>query len=138
MTVFDSEGAFYEVFLPYLDRLVEDENIKPKFLSAGTAFRVNHTDPDASLVLDSRSDEIVVKSGDEARGYDVDVELNMSADDGHKFWLGKLNLPVALAKRKVRVEGPVTKVMGIVPALQPAHELYRSYLVEAGKEDLLV
>ncbi len=72
--------------------------------------------------------------GADADGRDAEVELTMSADDGHRFWLGQLNLPVALAKRKIKVGGGVTKLMGLVPALQPAYALYRKHLAELGRE----
>ena len=61
----------------------------------------------------------------------------MSSDDGHKFWLGELNIPMAMARRKVKVEGPVGKLLKLLPAMQPAFAMYRTFLTERGHESKL-
>jgi len=67
----------------------------------------------------------------------VEVEMFMSTDDGHRFWLGELNIPMALARRKVRVDGPIGTLLKLLPALQPAFAMYRTFLKEQGMEDKL-
>jgi putative sterol carrier protein len=79
----------------------------------------------------------VVKSGDAAKAEDVEVDMFMSADDAHKFWLGELNIPMSLARRRVKVEGPIGKLLKMLPALQPAFAKYRTYLEERGMADKL-
>lgn len=137
MPVFASSDELYEIFTPYLEELVKDPAIGPKFVKANTAFRVNYTGPTAIFALDARQDPPAVFAGEEAASCDVEVELTMSADDGHTFWLGKLNMPVALARKKIRVDGPIAKMLGILPALQPAFAQYRAYLASAGQESLV-
>lgn len=137
MAVFDSADDLYSLFTPYLEQIVADPKIGPKFVAANTAFRVNYTDPDAVFTLDARQDPPLVLTGQQARSHEVEVELSMSADDGHKFWLGKLNVPVALARRKVKVNGPIAKLLGILPALQPAFATYQTYLTESGHAALV-
>ncbi|WP_075296883.1 MULTISPECIES: hypothetical protein [unclassified Pseudonocardia] len=132
MAVFASSDDLYKVFAPYFEKLAADPQIGPKFVSANTAFRVNYSEPEASFALDARQDPPRVLSGDEAAAHDVEVELAMSADEGHRFWLGKVNMPVALARRKVVVTGPIAKLLGILPALQPAFAIYRDHLAEVG------
>jgi hypothetical protein len=65
------------------------------------------------------------------------VELTMSADNGHLFWIGKLKITTAITKRKVKVNGQVTKMMNLLPALDPAFARYRTYLAEKGYADLV-
>ena len=50
----------------------------------------------------------------------------MKADNGHLFWMGKLKITTAITKRKVKVNGQVTKMMNLLPALDPAFARYRS------------
>jgi len=63
--------------------------------------------------------------------------MSMSADDGHKFWLGELNIPMAMARGKVKVGGPVGKLLRLLPAMQPAFTIYRTFLQERGQESKL-
>ena len=134
MTIFSSSDDMYAVFTPFMQSLTTDPVVGRKFVAANTSFRVNHTDPEGVFLLDATVDPPLLYVGDEALGRDAAVDLTMSAEDGHAFWLGKLNLPVALAKRKVKVAGGVAKLMGLVPALQPAYALYRQHLASVGRE----
>jgi hypothetical protein len=77
-----------------------DPVVGPKFVAAKTSFRVNHTDPDGDFLLDATSNPAVLYVGAGALAREAEVELTMTAEDGHQCWLGQLNLPVALAKRK--------------------------------------
>jgi hypothetical protein len=133
MTAFSSSDDLYSVFTPFMQSLTTDPVVGPKFVAAKTSFRVNHTDPDGVFLLDATSNPAVLYVGADALEREAEVELTMTAEDGHQFWLGQLNLPVALAKRKIKVAGGVTKLMGLVPALQPAYELYRKHLDSVGR-----
>lgn len=133
MAVFSSSEDMYAVFTPFMQSLTTDPVVGPKFAAANTSFRVNHTEPTGVFLLDATVNPPVLYVGDEANNHDAEVDLTMSADDGHKFWLGQLNLPVALAKRKIKVGGGVTKLMGLVPALQPAYALYKGHLAAIGR-----
>jgi hypothetical protein len=134
MTTFTSSDEMYAVFTPFMQSLTTDPVVGRKFVAANTSFRVNHEDPDGVFLLDATVDPPVLYVGTDAEGRTAEVDLTMSAEDGHKFWMGQLNLPVALARRKVKVSGGVARLMGLVPALQPAYELYRSHLVSIGRE----
>jgi hypothetical protein len=137
MAVFGSSEEQYAVMEPYLKGIITDEALRPKFVKAGTSFKVNYSEPEGHFLLDCTVDPPALYSGEEATAREAEVELAMSADDGHKFWLGKLNIPVALAKKKVVVTGTVTKLMGLLPALSPAFGKYRQHLKDTGREDLL-
>lgn len=134
MTMFASPEDMYSVFTPFMQSLTTDPVVGPKFVAAKTSFRVIHTDPAGTFLLDATVDPPVLYVGEDAAGHHAEVELTMSAEDGHAFWLGQLNLPVALAKRKIKVNGGATKLMGLVPALQPAYALYREHLARSGRE----
>lgn len=135
MPVFSSSEDMYSVFTPFMQSLTADPVVGPKFSASKTSFRVNHTDPEGVFLLDATAAPPVLYVGEDAEGRDAEVELTMAADDGHKFWLGQLNLPVALARRKVKVSGGVAKLMGLVPALQPAYGLYQKHLADIGRAE---
>jgi hypothetical protein len=137
MTTFASADEMYRIVTPYLEALTSDPVVGPKFVAANTSFRVTYTHPDGVFLLDATQNPAVVTTADAAVAGHAEVALTMTADDGHKFWLGDLNLPIALARRKLKIDGPVTKLFGLLPALQPAYAKYRSYLSDIGREELV-
>jgi putative sterol carrier protein len=123
----------YDVLTPFYISLTTDPDIGPKFVKANTSFRITHDGPAGVFLLNATQDPAVLTVGDEALAGHPAVDLTMSGDDGHKFWLGKLNLPVALAKRKIKVSGGVTVLMGLLPALAPAYDKYKAHLAALGR-----
>jgi hypothetical protein len=132
MPVFAAPADADAIFVPFLSEITSDPNLKEKFIAANTSFKIVFVDPEASYLVDCTSDPISVVSGEIALHGDAAVELTMSADDGHKFWLGDLNLMGALARRKVKPKGEVTKLMGLLPTLQKAYPIYRGYATKNG------
>ena len=61
----------------------------------------------------------------------------LSADTAHAFWLGKVNITVALARGTVKARGPVAKVLRLVPLVEPSFPRYEQILRDAGRTDLL-
>jgi hypothetical protein len=96
--------------------------------------RISYTDPDAVITLDMPNSEIHEGAGN---GPDPNVELFMTADTGNRFWLGKVILPVALAKGEVRAKGPVAKLLKVLPLAKGMFGPYRAHLQESGRTDLL-
>ena len=66
-----------------------------------------------------------------------DVEMILSSESSHKFWLEDLNIPLAIASRKIVAKGSVPKALKLIPALKPAFALYPEVLKEFGRTDLL-
>jgi putative sterol carrier protein len=66
-----------------------------------------------------------------------EVVVAMDADVAHRYWLGEVNPTVAMAKGELLTKGPASKILKLVPALQPLYERYRERLTNAGREDLL-
>jgi hypothetical protein len=65
------------------------------------------------------------------------VVMTMDADTAHKFWLGKVNVTVALARGQMKAKGPVAKILKLVPLTKPIFPRYEAKLRDAGREDLL-
>lgn len=132
MSVFDTSDELTSFVTPFLEQIVADPELRPKFVAGDTSFKVQYTGPDALFLLDCTVDPPAVYAGDQAADRESELKLSMSADDGHKFWLGDLNVPMALARRKVKVEGPVGKLLKLLPAITPAFERYEAYTMAKG------
>lgn len=137
MATFSSTEEVEKVFGDFFDQITLDPDLRPKFVAAATSFRSNYSDPDATISLVTTVDPPRVTRGQDARDEQVEVELTMTADNGHLFWLGELNIPMALARRKVTVQGPKSTLLKLLPAMQPAFALYRQFLIDNGHADKL-
>jgi hypothetical protein len=121
--VYDTIGAF-------LEQITKDEDLRPKFVAADTSFHVVYSDPDCDMLVDCTIDPpVVTMAPGEVKS---EIELAMAADDGHQFWLGNLNMALALAKNKVKVKGPISKIMKLLPAMRPAFPKYKAFIAERG------
>lgn len=134
MATFQTADEVYEIFGKFLTQLTQEPDMRPKFVAADTSFLVNYTDPESRILVDCTCDPPQVLT-DAPADATAEIRLGMSADDGHKFWLGKLNMTVALAKKQVKVSGPMAKMMKLLPALKPGFARYRTYLEQNGYPD---
>lgn len=105
-----------------------------KLRPSGVVLRIHYTEPDAVITVDMPNAGLFTGAG---VGPDPGVELYMTADTGNRFWLGKVVLPVALAKGQVRAKGPVAKLLTVLPLAKGLFGPYRAQLVAAGRHDLL-
>ena len=66
-----------------------------------------------------------------------EIVMSMEADTAHKFWLGNVNVTMALAKGQMKAKGPVAKILKLVPLVKPVFPKYREMLEQADRDDLL-
>lgn len=112
---------------------LKDEAFATKLGATGLKLRLNYTDPESTITVDLPG-QVVVEGENKDK---VDIDLFMTADAAHRFWLGKLNPTVALAKGTVRVKGPVPSLLKLVPLLKELFPRYEAILRDAGRDDLL-
>jgi hypothetical protein len=134
VAAFKDEAEVYEYLGGIFRRGMKDQELVDKLRPTGIVLRITYTEPDAVLTVDMPNTEIYEGAG---AGPDPNVELFMSADTGNRFWLGKVILPVALAKGQVRAKGPVAKLLKVLPLAKGMFGPYREQLEASGRADLL-
>jgi putative sterol carrier protein len=97
---------------------------------------ITQTDPAASILVDFPGQKVL--TGDAAVGASSTVQLRMSSDNANKFWQGKLNFTLAMAQRKLKLDGKRSLALGLLPLTTPIFDAYRAILTEAGRTDLLI
>ncbi|HEX7298750.1 MAG TPA: hypothetical protein VF257_07065 [Solirubrobacteraceae bacterium] len=123
----------------HLGRLFEDiladEDLGARFKGADTVVQIRMRRPDSQVTVKALGEEdLQVDFGiTELR---PEVVLAMDADTAHRFWLGKVNVTVALARGQISARGPVAKILKLVPLVEPVRGRYESRLRDAGREDL--
>jgi hypothetical protein len=116
--------------------LAEDDDLAPKFRKANTIVRYEYREPDSAITVRLQEGQ----PGDVDFGdsdMEPEVTMAMEADTAHRFWLGKVNVTVALARGEVKANGPVAKILKLVPLAKPVFPRYKAQLEAQGREDLV-
>jgi hypothetical protein len=113
----------------------DDPDIGPKLAATNLVLRGVYTDPSYQVTVICSDGSIRVQHG--ASEVVPDVTLHLTADLGHRFWLGAVNLPMALARGQIKADGKMSEVMKTLPFLKPAYQIYRDHVVGEGRDDLL-
>jgi len=112
-------GGFFEL-------LTKDPAIGPKFKESKLIIKFNYKNPELSITADCSLPEIKLSFNDTVTK--PEVEMFMDADTAHKFWLGEVNLVMALARRQMVVKGPIPRVLKLLPVIKPAYAMYKEYV----------
>jgi putative sterol carrier protein len=113
----------------------DDPEIGPKLVDTGLVVAFDFTDPDAVVVVDMPNKAVSDGQGGASA---PSATMAMTADIGNAYWQGKVNLPLAMAKRKVRVDGNVASLLKLAPLGKKLYAGYIQRLKDDGREDLLV
>jgi hypothetical protein len=116
--------------------LASDEELAPQFRRANTIVRYEYTEPESAITVRLQEGQ----PGDVDFGeseMEPEVTMTMEADTAHRFWLGQVNVTVALARGQIKAKGPVEKILKLVPLAKPVFPRYKAQLEEQGREDLV-
>ncbi len=106
------------------------------FSEANTIVRYAYSDPDAAITVRLQEGQPTEVDFGESE-MEPEVTMSMAADVGHRFWLGGVNVTVALARGEIRAVGPVAKILKLVPLAKPVFPRYRAQLEAQGRTDLI-
>jgi hypothetical protein len=136
MPYFKDADEVYRFIGKLFQDLVQDEELAPRLLRANTIVQYRLREPESTITVRLIEDEDGrVDLGD--TDMEPEVLMTMDADTAHRFWLGKVNVTVALARGQMKAQGPVPKILKLVPLVKPVFPRYRRMLEDASREDLL-
>jgi putative sterol carrier protein len=136
MPYFKDEQEVYDYIGKLFQDLAEDAELWPKFRKANTIVQYQFSKPDSQITVRMQeAGDAQVDLGPSEM--DPEVLMTMEADTAHRFWLGKVNVTVALARGQMKAKGPVAKILKLVPLVKPVFPRYKQMLSEAGREDLV-
>jgi putative sterol carrier protein len=131
----DSQEVYDTIGKLFAD-LAVDEELAPKFRKANTIVQYDYRDPKSVITVRLQEGQ----PGDVDFGeteMEPEVVMSMEADTAHRFWLGKVNVTVALARGQIKAKGPVAKILKLVPLTKPVFPRYKAQLEDAGRGDLV-
>ena len=94
------------------------------------------SEPELTLTLDFTKDPFSVLINDVS--VNPTATFTLSADTGHKFWHGQVNLAKALTTKAIVARGPLPKILKLLPVIKPLYERYPQYLRQIGRADLVL
>jgi putative sterol carrier protein len=134
--VFKDEQEVYQYIGRLFKDLSEDEELGPRFRKADTIVQYRYSNPDSEITVrmkEGQDPQVDFGSSD----LDPEIVMTMEADTAHKFWLGNVNVTMALARGQMKAKGPVAKILKLVPLVKPVFPRYRKMLEEQNRQDLL-
>lgn len=136
MPTFESPEKLQEVLGGFFHHLATHAEIRRKLLESKIIVKFNYREPELSITIDCSGAEPVITYNDAEKK--AEVEMMMKADVAHRFWMGEVNLVIALARREVVAKGPIPKILKLLPVIKPAYQIYPKYLQEKGFQAYLI
>lgn len=120
-----------------MDRLFtimsEDPQMGPKLRDADVPQRFEFEDLDLVMNIRAR------KGGEEANLHwewtdDIDwkprVQMKMSSEVANRYFQGKENIPLAIARRRIKTGGDIKASLALIPITKPVYARYRAMITE--------
>ena len=137
---FESAKELREVIDAVFTMMDQDSDMGPKLRDADTPQRFEFDDFD--IVVNIRA----ARADEEGNLYwewsdDVDweskVQMTMSSEVANRYFQGKENVAMAVARRRIKTGGNMKAALDLIPITKPIYAQYRDYL-EREKPHLLV
>jgi hypothetical protein len=127
---FKSSDEFREVMDRTFRLMSEDPDIGPQLRDADTPQRFDF--PDFGLVVNIRSGapeepNLVWEWSDEV-AWEPKVRMTMDSDTANRYFQGKENLAIAIARRRIKAGGDVKAALAIIPITKPLFVRYREMI----------
>src|SRR5437879_4495033 len=109
-----------------------DPDMGPKLREAETPQRFEFPDLDLVVNITARDEEVdgqnLVWVWSDDVDWDPDVKMTMDSDVANRYFQGKENVAMAIARRRIKTSGNVKKAMALIPITKPVYEMYREML----------
>ena len=130
MSTFKSSDEFREVMDRTFTLMSDDPEIGPKLREADTPQRFEFTD--LEMVVNIRSggkDEpnLAWEWSDEI-SWEPKVRMTMDSETANRYFQGKENVAIAIARRRIKAGGDVKAALAILPITKPLFGRYREMI----------
>jgi hypothetical protein len=130
---FSSAREFREVMDRIFEMMSSDPDMGPKLRDADVPQRFEFSDVD--MVVNIRA----AAGGEDGNLHwewtdDVDweprVKMTMSSETANKYFQGKENVAIAIARRRIKAGGDVKAALALIPITKPVYERYRQLVAD--------
>jgi putative sterol carrier protein len=110
-----------------------DPEISQQLAKSGLVLRMELTDPDALITVDTTAQRIVAGETDLV----ANMTLALSSETANKFWQGRVSIPMAVARGQIKVSGQLPKLLALLPSAKKLYAQYVDRLHADGRDDLI-
>ncbi|HEV2999787.1 MAG TPA: hypothetical protein VGW75_03520 [Solirubrobacteraceae bacterium] len=127
MSAFAGVDEFREVMDRTFAMMAEDPDMGPKLRDADTPQRFEFTD--LGLVVNVRAggdgEEPLVWAWSDDVDWEPRVRMTMSSETCNRYFQGRENVAMAIARRRIRTGGDVKAALALIPITKPIYARYR-------------
>jgi hypothetical protein len=128
MAEFTSAEEFREVMDRTFALMSDDSEMGPSLRDADTPQRFEFTDLD--LVVNVRAGgpgepNLAWEWSDDV-DWEPRVKMSMSSETANRYFQGKENVAIAIARRRIKAGGDVKAALAIIPITKPLYARYRA------------
>jgi hypothetical protein len=131
MASFESRSQFREVMDKVFTIMSTDPDMGPQLRDARVPQRFEFPDVDAVVNItydDSGGEQNLRWVWSDDVEWDPQVEMTMDSEVANKYFQGKENVPMALARRRIKSSGDVKAALKLMPITKPVFAQYRALL----------
>jgi hypothetical protein len=128
---FESAKEFREVMDKVFTMMSTDPEMGPKLRDAETPQRFEF--PDVDLVVnvtyaDGEGGQNLRWEWTDDVAWEPEVKMTMDSDVANRYFQGKENVAMAIARRRIKTSGNVKKALELIPITKPIYGRYRELL----------
>jgi hypothetical protein len=130
MTDFKSPEEFREVMDRTFGLMSEDPEMGPQLREANTPQRFEFTDVDMVVNIRAGAPEepnLAWEWSDEV-AWEPKVKMTMSSETANRYFQGKENVAIAIARRRIKAGGDVKAALALIPITKPLYARYREMI----------
>ena len=130
---FENPREFREVMDRVFTLMSEDPEMGPKLRDADVPQRFEFEDVDMVVNIRAAEDDedgCLFWQWNDDIDWKPKVKMSMSSATANKYFQGKENVAVAIARRRIKTSGDVKAALALIPITKPVYAQYRA-VVEA-------
>jgi putative sterol carrier protein len=137
---FESTEQLQEVFEKFWAKAKINTEVMQKLEKSKIVVRFDIEQPEIHVTINFRDAGPNGEVGTIAFDSDTEPELKVwsTSETTNKFWQGKLNAPMAMARGQVKMEGSVPKAMGLLSKIKPLYGIFPKVLEEMGLDNMVL
>ena len=140
MAEFKSEQEFRDVMDRIFTMMSEDPEMGPKLRDADVPQRFEFEDFDMVVNIragDGGAEGNLYWEWTDDVAWEPKVKMKMSSETANKYFQGKENVAMAIARRRIKTGGDVKAALALIPITKPIYDRYRE-VVESEYPHLVV
>ncbi len=140
MPFFESKEQMMDVFNEFWTRALEKKEVMEKLKKSALVIRFDIDEPTVHITINLRDEPADGSYGTLSFDSDVEPDLTVwsTSETTNKFWQGKLNTTIAMARGQVKMNGSIATALGLLSKIKPLYEIFPKVLKDKGLDHLIL